>query len=516
VAPTLTSPVFAALAAAVLAVCAPTPAARADDLDRVKEAGVLRWGCDAEGGAPYVYKDADSLDVYIGFEVEIAEAIAQHLGVRAERVQNSWDALLPGLKRGDYDIALNGLEMTPENQEVALFSNAYYVSSLEVTIRKGEGPIPTTLQSLRGKNVGTLKASLAERMMKAADGIDVSGYLSQVDPYGDLRRKRLDAVVMDYPIARYYGRSDDVEFSFAEFGEARYGVAVRLGENRLAAAISEAIAALARAGRLRTIYESYGIWNGATAELLRDDKIARTDPVMLRKFEHATAPLGLGGRMKRYLERSRELVFFALVSLLLSVCSMALAILVGVSLALIRVYGPSPFRQLAVFYIEAVRGTPLLIQLWIIFYALPDLGINLPKFPAAVLGLGLNYAAYEAENYRAGLTSIPLGQSEASHALGLSQLQTIRYVIVPQALRIVIPPVTNDFIALLKDSSIVSLLGMKELTGAYQELSSATGDRIGFGIVTGILYFLLGLPFARIAAKLEEKAGEGRRLQGHR
>jgi len=505
--PSSRAPARALLAAAWIFLAALAPAlapgrARADDLDRVKEAGVLRWGSDAEGGAPYVYKDPSALDRYLGFEVEIADAIAAHIGVRSERTQNAWDALIPGLKRGDYDIALNGLEMTPENQELVLFSNPYYVTSLEVTVRKGD-PVPTSFGALRGKRAGVLKGTLSERELKEAGGIDVSAYDSQVMPYTDLKFNRVDAVVMDFPIARYYGRGDAFAYAFAEYGEARYGVAVRPGEARLAAAVSEAITTLTRSGKLRSIYERYGIWNGATAELLRDEKIARTDPIMLHRFE--------GGGKHSYLDYMKQLGPKAVTTLGLSVCSMTLAIALGLSLALVRVYAPSPFRQLAVVYIEAVRGTPILIQLWIIFYALPEMGLNFDKFTAAVIGLGLNYAAYEAENYRAGLTSIPLGQTEAAHALGLTQMQTIRHVIVPQALRIVIPPVTNDFIALLKDSSIVSVLGMTELTGEANGIASATGDRIGIFACAGVLYFLLGFPFAKLAHSLEERARKGRR-----
>jgi polar amino acid transport system substrate-binding protein len=149
--------------------------------------------------------------------------------------------------------------------------------------------------------------------------------------------------------------------------------------------------------------------------------------------------------------------------------------------------------------------------MYIIFFGLPTLGLKLSAFTAAVVGLGLNYAAYEAENYRAGLTSIPLGQTEAAHALGLTQMQTIRYVIVPQALRLVIPPVTNDFIALLKDSSIVCMIGTAELTFRYNQLRASTGDAIGLGLIVGAIYFLMGWPFAKLATWLEQRARRGRR-----
>jgi polar amino acid transport system substrate-binding protein len=156
-------------------------------------------------------------------------------------------------------------------------------------------------------------------------------------------------------------------------------------------------------------------------------------------------------------------------------------------------------------FIEVIRGTPLLIQLFMIFYGLPTLGIRLSPLWAAMIGLGINYAAYEAENYRAGIQSIPRGQLDAALALGLTRIQTIRKIILPQAVRLVIPPVTNDFIALLKDSSLVSVITMVELTKVYGQLASTYYDYIGIGLITAAIYFLLGLPIARLSRVLEAR-----------
>jgi polar amino acid transport system substrate-binding protein len=186
------------------------------------------------------------------------------------------------------------------------------------------------------------------------------------------------------------------------------------------------------------------------------------------------------------------------------------AVVVGFLLAVCRVFGPLPLRWFATAYIEVMRGTPLLIQLLIIFYGLPNIGIRLSPFVASVLGLGLNYAASEAENYRAGLLAVPAGQWQAALALGLTQSKTLRLVIVPQALRFVLPPLTNDFISLLKDSSLVSALTMVELTGAYNRLATQTFDYFGAGLLVAFVYLLLGLPFVRLARSLEERLGKGR------
>ncbi|HTG45974.1 MAG TPA: amino acid ABC transporter permease, partial [Verrucomicrobiae bacterium] len=140
-----------------------------------------------------------------------------------------------------------------------------------------------------------------------------------------------------------------------------------------------------------------------------------------------------------------------------------------------------------------------------IYYGLPQIGIRLNAFVAAVLGLGLNYAASEAENYRAGIQAIPNGQTEAAHALGMTRWQSLRHIILPQSFRLVIPPMTNDFIAMFKDSSIVSVITMVELTKVYGMLAMSTYDYIGVGLMTAGIYFALSYPASLIANRLEKK-----------
>lgn len=192
--------------------------------------------------------------------------------------------------------------------------------------------------------------------------------------------------------------------------------------------------------------------------------------------------------------------------MLVSVSSMGLAIFVGLFLAIMRLYGPRPLKFLAQSYIELVRGTPLLIQLLIIFYGLPSLGIDFSPFMAGFLGLGLNYAAAEAENYRAGLLAIPRGQAEAAIALGMTRWQALWHVVLPQAFKIVIPPVTNDFIALVKDSSLVSMITLEELTQTYTALRTTYfDDYFGIGIQVALIYLVIGLPFVYFSRWMERR-----------
>jgi polar amino acid transport system substrate-binding protein len=195
---------------------------------------------------------------------------------------------------------------------------------------------------------------------------------------------------------------------------------------------------------------------------------------------------------------------------------MTLAIALGFTLAIMRVFGPWPLRWISTFYIEIIRGTPLLIQLYIIFYGLPSIHIQLTPLVAGILGLGLNYAAYEAENYRAGLLAVPQGQMEAARALGMTRFQGLRFVVIPQSFRLVLPPVTNDFISLLKDSSLVSMVTLLDLTGAYNRIASQTFDYFGTGLLIAAIYLLIGLPFVRLARWTEQRLAVDTRKSGQR
>jgi polar amino acid transport system substrate-binding protein len=196
------------------------------------------------------------------------------------------------------------------------------------------------------------------------------------------------------------------------------------------------------------------------------------------------------------------------VTIQLSVTSMALAMTLGLCLALMRLYGTRFLSRLALGYIEFVRGTPLLVQLFFIYYGLPQLPgvhLKLSAMAAAIIGVGLNYSAYEAEIYRAGIMAIPRAQTEAGLALGLTRWQTIRLVILPQALRLVVPPVTNDFVALFKDTSIVSVVAISELTQTFRNAGIATQRYLEFAIVTALIYFTISYPISKFARHLEKR-----------
>ena len=464
----------------------------------------LRWAADTESGAPYVFQDPRNPNRLMGFEYDIINLIAKKLGKEPVFVQNTWEGLVLGLQRNQYDVIINGVEITEDRKREILFSDPYCVTFEQLTIRKGDSI--EQLSDLIGKKVGTLRGSLAERILQQ-EGIEALGYEAETNAYEDLKIKRTDAVLLDEPIAQYYAHNDpELTMVGSPVGQILYGIGIQKNNRKLQQDINRAIKEMVHSGELREIYDRWNLWTPTMASFFNDNSPSRVPPTEYENFlKYSGKTSGFSSKMKLYKSFLPILAKGALTTLEISIVSMILAVVAGLILALMRMYGNFVFRWSAIAYIELVRGTPLLIQLFFIFYALPHIGIKFSPFVAAVLGLGLNYAAYEAENYRAGIQAIPKAQIEAATALGFTRRHTLRYVILPQASRIVLPPITNDFISLLKDSSLVSVITMVELTKLYGQLASTYYDFLGTGILVAIFYLLLGLPFVRLSSYVEKK-----------
>jgi polar amino acid transport system substrate-binding protein len=466
----------------------------------------LRWAADPDSNAPYTfYASGNELT---GFEYEIINAVARRMGRRAEFVQNDWNGLIPGLHRGLYDCVICGIEITPEKAGEVNFSTPYYFTFEQFVGRRGAPPL-ASLDQLRGRNIGTLDQTAALQMLENTPGVIAKTYDQELNAYQDIVNGRLFGVLLDYPIAKYYAAPDpELQFSGPPFGRIAYGVAVDKGNTTLQNDINRALHDLITSGELRAILSRWGLWTETVAQAFDESAAPSAPDSEYQKFVSAQiSKANLWSRLQSYVAAGPLLRRAALLTLGVSLASMAVAVAVGFLLAVFRVFGPLPVRWLATAYVEVMRGTPLLIQLLFIFYGLPNIGVRLSPYAASVLGLGLNYAASEAEVYRAGLLSVPGGQWLAAYALGLTRFKALRLVIVPQAIRLILPPLTNDFIALLKDSSLVSALTMLELTGAYNRLATQSFDYFGTGLLVAFLYLLLGLPFARLARSMEEKLG---------
>lgn len=476
---------------------------------------VLRWAAATDSNAPYAFFNAQNQ--MVGFEKEIIVALAEEMGRDPVFVPNDWDGLIPGLARGLYDAVICGIEITPDKAAEVFFTDPYYVTFEQLVNRRGAAKI-NNLDELRGKAIGTLGQTAAMAMLEKTPGVIVKVYGQEINAYQDVVNGRIDGVLLDYPIAKYYASPNpNLQFTGPPFGQISYGIALKKGNMALQQEMNAALQRLIEKGVLRDILSRWGLWTPVVAGAFGQPEAPSLPDTDFKAFvaAHAESP-SLLNRLRTYANYGPLIAQGALMTLQVSLLGMALAIAWGFSLALLRVFGPWPLRWLATLYIEIVRGTPLLVQLLIIFYGLPNIGINLSPLVAGILGLGLNYAAYEAENYRAGLLAVPKGQMEAALALGLTRRQALRHVIMPQAFRMVLPPVTNDFISLLKDSSLVSMVTLLDLTGVYNRIATQTFDYFGTGLLIAAIYLLIGLPFVRLARWTEERLAVDKRRPGEK
>ena len=312
---------------------------------RVRRAGVLLWGGDIQGGEPYAYEDPKSPGRVIGFEVDLADAIAKELGVTAKFVQNDWSSLVPSLERGTFDVVMNGLEVTETRVGRVHFSRPYYVFAERLMARKTDSEIKADLASLQGRRVGTLANSLAfEMLRKVTDPVLYEGV---EEPYQDLERGRTDAVLLDDIIATRYGVPKGDLRVVGDLREGYYAVGIRPSEVDLAEAVDDAVGRLATRGDLRRILEKYDLWNDRESRLLAWS--ASDQAAMLGKPPPPPA------------FNAQHVVLFvkgALVTLLISTLAMAIAMLftalAAVLFALRTTFDPSSGPIRLIFAFEAV------------------------------------------------------------------------------------------------------------------------------------------------------------------
>jgi len=467
----------------------------------VQESGELGWGADLQGGEPYVYESPTQPGVIIGFEVEIADALARELGVRAKFHQNDWSNLIPSLERGDFDLALNGLEDTPARRARLRLSRPYFVYGETLAVRIGSKL--HTLAALSGRRIGTLNQTVAQDLLQAQHA-EVVLYEGQQEPYMDLSHGRVEGVLLDHVIADRYGCGQPgLSCVKQDLARGTYVIGMRPSDVELATRVDAALSRLIDSGELRRILEHWRLWDARQEELggrapapvaaPPQAVVAATPaaPLVATKPTLSAAQLGL-------------FVHGALLTILISLCAFGFALPFGVLLAVIRAHGGRTSRFLATAYVELFRGTPVLLQLYVLYYGLSSL-IRLGPIEAAILGLGLNYAAYEAEVHRGALAALPRGQAEAASSLGLSRVQVLRHVLLPQSMRIALPALTNDFVALLKDSSLVSVITVVELTKRMTIVAVELRDWVVPGLLCAGMYFAMSFPLSRLSLWLERR-----------
>jgi polar amino acid transport system substrate-binding protein len=476
----------------------------------------LKWGADAEGGAPFVEADPTDPSKMRGFDVEVAQMIAAGLGREPQFVQVAWPQIESSVERGDFDVGLSGFEDRPELRARRALSIPYFEFREVIAVRTADSARYRTMADLAGKRVGTLAATLAWEILLAEQkktGLVPVSYDIDTHPYTDLVAGRVDAVLLDHIIAqRSVKRVGGIVIQPGAVATSHYVAVFASGRTALRDSADVILRARIRDGSLERTYRNWNIWDETQAAHFA--RVLAAAPA----GERAAAPAVAGPQVDVTSGASAErptaaqslssylpaLLRAAGVTLAISVLAMAIAVMLGIGIASGRVYGGTITRAALTVYVEVMRGTPVLLQLFVIYYGLAAV-IKLPAFAAAVVGLGLNYAAYESEIYRAALEAVPRAQLEAARTLGFSEVLTLRLIRGPQALRLALAPMTNDFVALLKDSSLVSVITVIELTKASSIYAVNVGSWLVPGILCAAVYLMMSLPLSRLAGRLEKK-----------
>jgi L-cystine transport system substrate-binding protein/L-cystine transport system permease protein len=454
--------------------------------DRLSSSGVLRVGTEGTY-APFSFQDPATGQL-AGYDVDVARAVGERLGKNVEFVQTPWDSIFAALEANRFDVVANEVTITPERKSKYDLSVPYSVGEGVVITRANDNSI-TSLDDLKGKTVGaTITSNWAQISRDAGAKLaPVEGFTQAITL---LNQGRVDAVVND-SIAFYAYQ--------AETKDESVKIGATIGEKS-----EQAFAARKNSGLLPEL-------NKALDDLKADGTLAAISQKYLKaNATGAPAPDGVepGHRSvwKLIGDNLWPLAKAAITKTIpLTIISFVIGLVIALVVALGRLSKNPVVCNIARFYISIIRGTPLLVQLFIIFFALPQLGIKLEPFPAAVIAFSLNVGGYAAEIIRSAIQSIPKGQWEAAQTIGLNYTGALRRIILPQATRVAVPPLSNTLISLVKDTSLASTILVTELLRTAQIAAAPTFEFFALYGTAAVYYWVICLVLSFGQSRLERR-----------
>ncbi|MEY4297157.1 MAG: hypothetical protein RLZZ423_336 [Cyanobacteriota bacterium] len=428
-----------------------------------------------------------------GFDVELIRAVASSQGRSVRFVTLPFDGLIPALRAGRVDMAISAMTITAQRAESVDFSRPYFPAGLGVVVQR-DGPSIASLDALAGRRVAVQIGSTGALAVGRIRGAQVSSYDSAPLALQALLNGQVEAYVNDLPATLYAIRQrklDTLRISSQPLTFDYYGIAFPQG-SALRDPVNRGLTSLINDGRLAALHRR---WFGRDPAPL---------PAVAPQLEGRSRAVGLDPLLLL-----RNLSRGALVTLALTFSAFVLGSVLAALLTLALMAGAPWQRQSARAVINGLRGTPLLVQLFLIYFGLPALcqslgmPLRLPPFVAAVAALSCNHSAYMAETLRAGIASIDKGQWQAADALGLRRWPRLRHVVLPQALQRVLPPLGNEFITLIKDTSLAAVIGFDELFRQGQLVVATTYRAFEVYAAVGLMYLLLTAVAARVLRLLE-------------
>ncbi len=420
----------------------------------------------------------------VGFDVDISRAIGRRLGRKVEFVTTEWDGILAGLLAEKYDAVIGSMAVTPERAKQVIFSRPYYISGAQLFIRREDREKIKTIADCRGLNVGVGLGETYERFLRENyPAINAVSYKGTVDIFQDMLNRRLAGFVTDRLVGLYQVDRGDLPFIPAGplLYQEKMAIPVIRERAKLAGEINRALAGMETDGSLQQIRRK---WFGPEAgrEGGGEAILTATAAEMLLK--------GFG------------------VTLLVAGSSILLGFILAIPGGWILNNRPPLIYHLVRSFNDFIRGTPLLIQLFFVYFGAPQLGLVLSPIQAAIFTLTVNTSAYMAEVVRSGLMAVGPGQRKAGIALGLSGLQVFRFVVWPQAFRIALPPLMNTVVALIKDTALIAMISVGEVIREAQSLISVTYDPMKYYFIVAVMFFLVTFPLMKLAGKIEKNIRE--------
>lgn len=442
--------------------------------------------------APFEYQDESGK--YVGIDMELIKAIAEQQGFTITIQNPGFDAALNAVQAGQADAVIAGMSITDARKEIFDFSDAYYSSNILLAVKNGSDI--ASYEDLKGKTVGAKNGTASYTFLESNKdkyGYTLKAFDEASGMYDSLNSGSIDALMDDEAVLLYaiqQGRDFATPVPGEKSGE--YGFAVKKGANpELIEMFNNGLAALVESGKYDEILNKY--FNSTEETSATTSTVDETTIIGLLKNNYGQLLSGLG------------------ITVGLALLSFAIAIIIGVIFGMFAVSPVKALRVIASVFVDVVRGIPLMIVAAFIFWGIPNLiesitGQQSPinDFVAGTIALSLNSGAYIAEIVRGGIQAVPVGQMEASRSLGISYGTTMRKIILPQAGKIMLPNFINQFVITLKDTTIISAIGLVELFQAGKIIIARNYQSFRMYAILAIIYLVVITLLTRLARKLEK------------
>jgi His/Glu/Gln/Arg/opine family amino acid ABC transporter permease subunit len=459
----------------------------------IRSAGVLRVGTEGTY-SPFSYHDPATGEL-TGYDVDVARAVGEKLGVPVEFVETPWDSIFAALEANRFDVVANEVTITPERQAKYDLSRPYSVGEGVIVTRADDDSI-TSLADLKGKTTAQSTTSNWAQVARDA-GANVEAVEGFAQAITLLNQGRIDATVNDsIAVYAYLAETGDQSVKIAaETGErSEQGFAARK-DSGLLPELDGALDELRASGTLTEISQRY-LKTDATGTAAGAQQSGQ-DPQDVPQVRSA---------WQLVLDNLWPLAKAALtMTIPLTIISFVIGLVIALGVALARLSSNVVLSNVARFYISIIRGTPLLVQLFIVFFALPEFGVKIDPFPAAVIAFSLNVGGYAAEIIRSAIQSIPKGQWEAAETIGLNYVGALRRIILPQAARVAVPPLSNTLISLVKDTSLASTILVTELLRQAQIIAAPTFEFFALYGTAAVYYWVICLALSFGQNRLEHR-----------